>query len=82
MLDPHTAVGVGAAEAVGLDPDRPVVALATAHPANFPDAVVAATGVHPELPPRMADLFDRTEHLTHLPNDLDAVRSFIGTRLR
>ena len=82
MLDPHTAVGVGAAEAVGFDPDHPVVALATAHPAKFPDAVVAATGVHPELPARMADLFDRTEHLTPLPNDLDAVRSFIGTRLR
>ncbi len=82
VLDPHTAVGVGAAEAVGLDPEVPTIALATAHPAKFPDAVVAATGVHPPLPDRLADLLDRPEHLTTLPNDLAVVRAHIDARLR
>ena len=69
-------------EAVGLDPEVPTIALATAHPAKFPDAVVAATGVHPPLPDRLADLLDRPEHLTTLPNDLAVVRAHIDARLR
>ena len=55
------------------DPD----CLATAHPAKFPDAVEAATGIRPPLPPRMADLFDREERFTRLPNDLDALKAHI-----
>ena len=51
----------------------PMVALATAHPAKFPDAVEAATGVRPALPPRLADLQTRPERCDVLPNDLAAV---------
>ena len=55
LLDPHTAVGTRAGRALLRDrPDVPVVALATAHPAKFPDAVERATGVRPELPPHLA----------------------------
>jgi threonine synthase len=78
VLCPHTAVGVHVAEA---HPGAaPVVTLATAHPAKFPDAVEAATGRRPALPPRMADLFDRPERITAVPNDLHAVEAVIEDR--
>jgi threonine synthase len=54
-----------------------MVTLATAHPAKFPDAVEAATGIHPPLPPRMADLYDRPERLTRVPNELEALKTHI-----
>lgn len=54
--------------------------LATADAAKFPDAVKAATGRHPALPPRMADLFEREERQTLLKNDYATVRNFIETR--
>ena len=76
LLCPHTAVGVKVAEE-HLDPDTPMITLATAHPAKFPDAVEAATGVRPPLPPRMADLYDRPERLTRVPNDLAALMEHI-----
>jgi threonine synthase len=55
--------------------DRPLVAMATAHPAKFPDAVERATGVRPPLPDHLADLFDRPERYEVLPADLDALKS-------
>ncbi len=82
LLDPHTAVGVGAAQACGTDPAVPVVALACAHPAKFPDAVEKATAIRPPLPPRLADLFDRPERVAELPNDLAAVQAFVRQRAR
>ncbi|MBJ30560.1 MAG: threonine synthase [Acidimicrobiaceae bacterium] len=79
VLDPHTAVGLLAARACRRDPTVPMVALATAHPAKFPDAVEAATGARPALPERLADLHELPERLVGLPNDLvtlqDHVRS-------
>lgn len=77
LVDPHTAVGLGAARAARRDPDTPMISLATAHPAKFPDAVEAATGIRPSLPPRLADLFERPERLTDLPNDTGVVREHI-----
>jgi threonine synthase len=77
LIDPHTAVGVGAARQRRRDDTTPMVALATAHPAKFPDAVEAATGIRPPLPPRLADLFDRLERFDTLPDDVDAIRGFV-----
>ncbi|MBI1262592.1 MAG: threonine synthase [Rhizobiales bacterium] len=82
LVDPHTAVGLVAAQAERGDEATPMVTLATAHPAKFPAAVEAATGVHPALPPRMADLFDREERLTQLPNDVAAIAKFIRAHAR
>lgn len=81
LVDPHTAVGLGAAEAGRRDHTVPTIALATAHPAKFPDAVEAATGIRPALPERLADLFQRDEHFDTLPNDVGAVRAYIDTTL-
>ncbi len=79
VLCPHTAVGVHVAQA-HLSA-TPMVTLATAHPAKFPDAVEAATGARPALPPRMADLFERPERVTRLPGDLAAVQALIRERI-
>jgi threonine synthase len=53
------------------------VTLATAHPAKFPDAVERATGIRPALPAHLADLLERPEYFTRLPNDLSAVEEFV-----
>ncbi|WP_299153123.1 threonine synthase [uncultured Tateyamaria sp.] len=76
LLCPHSAVGVHVAEAVRTA-GTPMITLATAHPAKFPDAVEAATGIRPPLPPRMADLYERAERLTRVPNDLAALKAHI-----
>lgn len=80
LLCPHSAVGVHVAE------DHlgaiPMVTLATAHPAKFPDAVKAASGVAAPLPPRMADLYDRPERVTRVPNDMAALQALIKERIK
>jgi threonine synthase len=81
LLDPHTAVGVGAVEklqALG-SLRNTTVTMATAHPAKFPDAVERATGVRPPLPAHLADLFELPERVTRLPNDLAAIQQFVST---
>jgi threonine synthase len=59
----------------------PMITLATAHPAKFPDAVNAASGIKPPLPPRMADLYDRDERVTRVVNDFDAIATLIKERI-
>ena len=76
LLCPHSAVGVKVASDQPVS-GTPMVTLATAHPAKFPDAVKAASGIHPPLPPRMADLFERDERITRIANDLEALKSHI-----
>lgn len=79
LLDPHTAVGVGVVKALQAEGELrgTTVTMGTAHPAKFPDAVERATGIRPGLPPHLADLFDRDEHLTRLPNDLATIQQFV-----
>jgi threonine synthase len=77
LVDPHTAVGIGAARRARIDPVVPIVCLSTAHPAKFPDAVERATGIRPQLPERLADLFDREEHFDVLPDDLASVQTYV-----
>ena len=77
LLDPHSAIGVDAGRRCRGDEAVPMIALATAHPAKFPDAVRAATGIHPDLPERMSDLFGRDEKFERLPNDIAAVQDFV-----
>ncbi len=80
LLCPHSAVGVKVAGDLR-DPATPMITLATAHPAKFPDAVERATGTRPPLPNRMADLYERPERLTRVANDLDALKSLIRDRI-
>ena len=82
LADPHTAIGVAAARAHPAGQGVPMVAMATAHPAKFADAVARATGVHPALPPALADLLDRPERYVTLPNDLAAVEAQVRALAR
>ena len=77
LIDPHTAVGLAAARQARADTAVPMVVLATAHPAKFPDAVESASGVRPPLPEHLADLFDRPEKFEVCPNDFVTVRGRI-----
>jgi threonine synthase len=81
LLDPHTAVGVAVGRPLR-GGREPVVTLATAHPAKFPDAVKAATGIEPALPLWLADLYERPERFTVLDNDQGEVERFIAARAR
>jgi threonine synthase len=80
LLDPHTAVAYAIAK-THTDPASPMITLATAHPAKFPDAVEKACGIRPGLPKRFADLFDRPEIYDILPKDPQAMRKFILSRI-
>jgi threonine synthase len=84
LIDPHTAVAVAASriELAAGDDREPMVALATAHPAKFPEAVERATGIRPVLPPVLADLLERRERIAVLPNDLGTVHRFIRAHAR
>lgn len=78
IIDPHTAIGLHAALQSDLPPDVPIVTLATAHPAKFPDAVEEATGQRPELPARVGDLFAQEEKFARLPSDYAAVAEYVA----
>ncbi len=79
---PHTAVALHAQTKLTEPFETPLVTLATAHPAKFPETVQDATGVSPPLPAKCADLFSRQERITALPDDLRAVKDFISSRTR
>ncbi len=80
LLCPHSAVGVKVAEEMR-DAATPMITLATAHPAKFPAAVEEASGQHPPLPDRMADLYERSERVTRVENDLAAIETLIKDRI-
>jgi threonine synthase len=83
VIDPHSAVGVRAArKALEATPTTPVIALGTAHPAKFPDAVERAAGVRPPLPERLSNLMDRKEAIVALPNDRRAVADYVRQAAR
>ena len=75
VVCPHTAVGIKVAKEFGRKSGVPVVALATAHPAKFPDAVERASGAHVELPKRMADIGEKPERIRRAANDLEELKS-------
>ena len=81
LLDPHTAVGFAVAREQR-DYTGPMVTLATAHPAKFPDAVERASGRRPGLPPRLAPLMMAEERVSVLANDPEAVKAFILERVK
>ena len=81
LLDPHTAIGVAAGRSASRDPATALVCMATAHPAKFPDVVAESTGVRPNLPPTLANLYEREERYSVQPNDPEKLRRFIGDRL-
>jgi threonine synthase len=80
LLDPHSACAAVAAEKTRIDPTSPLILLATAHPAKFPDAIEAITGERPPLPARLGSLLGARERFTTLPNDAAALERFVEGR--
>ncbi|MER9867026.1 threonine synthase [Mesorhizobium sp. M0136] len=81
LIDPHTAAAmhVAAGKAAG---EVPMVVLGTAHPAKFPAAVEAASGVSPALPAWLGGLMSAEEKYTVLPSDLKMVEDYLGRHTR
>ncbi len=77
VLDPHSAVGVAAADKLASTLDGPVVCLATAHPAKFPDAVRKATGREPERPEAMKGLENLPSRCRILPADIELIKDYV-----
>ncbi|HEV8031683.1 MAG TPA: threonine synthase [Stellaceae bacterium] len=89
LIDPHTAVAIAAAraeiEGMNIDDESrttPMIALASAHPAKFPDAVARATGIRPAMPPALADIMERRERVTVLPNEVGAIARYVRAHAR
>ena len=82
LLDPHTAIGVEAARQTRKDHATPMVCLATAHPANFAEAIQKAGLQDPALPHHMSDLFEREERYQVLQNDMASVQQFMQKNIR
>ena len=82
QIDPHSAVGIGAAEKALVPDGVPVVTLATAHPAKFPKAVLAAYNTEADTPQRVLDMLQQEERLTPVANDLAAVEGAIREKAR
>tara|TARA_B100002019_G_scaffold44893_1_gene37752 strand:- start:59 stop:775 length:717 start_codon:yes stop_codon:yes gene_type:complete len=82
QIDPHSSVGMGAAEKAVLPDGVPMVTLATAHPAKFPKAVTAAYDAEPDTPQRVLDMLQEEERLTPVANDLAAVENAIREKAR
>ncbi|THD58814.1 threonine synthase [Phenylobacterium sp.] len=76
LVDPHTAVALSAL-ARAKDLPGPVVALSTAHPAKFPEAVAKACGVTPNLPRGATDLAQRPERFDRLPADAETIKAYV-----
>lgn len=79
VVCPHTAIGIKVADEYR-KAGVPMITLATAHPAKFPDAVEQAIGIRPPLPPHMARLFDLPERVTRVENDNEALKSLLLER--
>jgi threonine synthase len=83
IIDPHTAVGLHAAKAAMRDdPATPMVVLACAHPAKFPDAVQKAIGAPAPVPSRLAAVMSKAEHLMALPNDYAKLTHYVRSNVK
>ncbi len=81
IIDPHTAVGFRAA-CEALVPGVPMVMLATAHPAKFPEAVEAGCGFAPPVPEHLRAVMAAPERVTRVAADTDAVKRLVLERSR
>ena len=78
ILDPHTAVGVGAAHKLSFND---CVVLSTAHPCKFPAATDNAINKHEELPQELQYVHGKEENFQLLKNDTEAVKIFVKSKL-
>ena len=75
VVDPHTAVGIGAARKLGLE--KNCVVLSTAHPCKFPQAIEDAISRTEDLPDSLNYVYDRKEKFELLPNEIEKVKGYV-----
>ncbi|MCY4541907.1 MAG: threonine synthase [Rhodobacteraceae bacterium] len=80
LICPHTAVGMAVARRVAKTTGDPVIALATAHAAKFPEAVHKWSGVWPDLPPAMEGIMEMPERITRIEPDLAEIQAVVRKR--
>jgi threonine synthase len=84
ILDPHSAIGIAAADKFVKSKNYKgelVVTIATAHPAKFPEAIIEAKIAKPQLPNFLKDLFQQEEKFEIIDNDINKVKEFISQNL-
>jgi threonine synthase len=81
VLDPHSAVGVAASRSLAHELPDPIISLACAHPAKFPETIQKAIGITPELTPALAALMQKPERTVLLPATIQAVEQFMAERV-
>ena len=80
LVDPHTAVAIGAANKISLEGN--MVILATAHPAKFSDVVMQTTNIKPELPENLKNILVKKEKYEKLPRDLKKIQDYILKKIK
>jgi threonine synthase len=78
VLDPHTAVGVGAANKLSFND---CVVLSTAHPCKFPESTNSAINKREKLPNELQHVLDKNENFQILKNNTDDVKNFIKSKI-
>ena len=78
MLDPHTAVGVGAAKKLSY---KDCVVLSTAHPCKFPDATNSAINMREKLPEELQHVLNKDENFKVLNNNTEEVKEFVKSKI-
>ena len=75
LIDPHTAIAIGAAQKLKMDDN--VIVLGTAHPSKFSNVVKEQTGIKPDLPENLKYILSKKEKIITLPNDIEKVKKYI-----
>ncbi|MFL2894875.1 MAG: threonine synthase [Candidatus Pelagibacter sp.] len=78
ILDPHTAVGVGAAKKLSFND---CIVLSTAHPCKFPDAINNAINKHEKLPEELQFVLNKDENFKLLNNNTEEVKKFVKSKV-
>ena len=75
LIDPHTAVAIGAYNKIPLKGE--VISLATAHPSKFFEVVMKETNIKPDLPENLQNILVDKEIFNTMPNDLKKIKKYI-----
>ena len=79
VLDPHTAIGVGAAQKLSLND---CVVLSTAHPCKFPDAILKAINLKSDLPDELKFILDEEENYGIIENSFKEIKQYILGKIK
>ncbi len=86
MLDPHSAIGYGATQkAIKQDiisNDCPIITLACAHPAKFPQIIKKSIGIIPKSPVQLVQIMRQKENFKIIDPNLHDIQEHIIRTLR